>query len=92
MLAWIIAGIMAVTYLSGIQALSMPARHIIEHHTPDTVSETAEWDAFHAEAYAEYADVFTALYEGYETRWSKNGRLMLRNGGSGPYKFVAKGK
>jgi hypothetical protein len=79
---------MALVYISGVQALSMPARNITEHHSQDSITDAAEWDAFHAEAYEEYAAEFTALYNGYETRWSKNNRLMIRNGDSGPYKFV----
>lgn len=50
------------------------------------------WDAFHADAVEEYADEFTALFNSYETRWSKNNRLMIRSGNSGSFKFVAKGK
>lgn len=50
-----------------------------------------EWGAYHAEAKAEYADEFTALFNSYETRWSKNNRLMMRQGDSGSFKFVAKG-
>lgn len=54
--------------------------------TADTVEQ--EWQEYHAIAYAEYSDEFTALFNGYKTRWSRNGRLMLRNGDSGPYKFA----
>lgn len=54
--------------------------------------ELIEWDEYHAEAMAEYSDEFTALFNSYETKWSKNGRLMMRNGDSGSFKFVAKGK
>lgn len=34
---------------------------------------------------------FGALFNSYETTWSKNGRLMIRQGSTGPYKFVKKG-
>jgi hypothetical protein len=53
--------------------------------------EEQEWTEYHAEAMAEYADEFTALFNSYETKWSKNGRLMLRQGDSGSYRFVKKG-
>lgn len=49
------------------------------------------WVCYEDEAYSEYLDEFTALFNSYETKWSKNGRLMLRNGDSGSFKFVAKG-
>ena len=52
------------------------------------MTEDDEWDAYHAEAVSEYSAEFTALYRGYETKWSKNGRLMIRTGDSGPYRFV----
>ena len=52
--------------------------------------EQAEWSAYHAEAMAEYADEFTALFNSYETRIAKNGRMMIRTGNSGPYKFARK--
>lgn len=88
MLAWIIGGLMSIVFLSGITGMIPEPAQSIEHRTADNVSEADEWQEYHAIAYEEYADAFTALYEGYETRWSKNGRLMLRQGDSGPYKFV----
>ena len=54
--------------------------------------EQFTWEAFHSDAVEEYADEFTALFNSYETKWSKNGRLMIRQGDSGSFKFVAKGK
>lgn len=54
-------------------------------------SESEEWAEFNAIAFAEYADEFTSLFEGYETKWSKNNRLMLKRPGQS-FKFVAKGK
>lgn len=42
-----------------------------------------EWAQYHAEAVAEYADEFTALFNSYNYKVSKNGRSMI-NG-----KFVA---
>lgn len=88
MLTWITALVMSLVYLSGIGALSIPAHTVTAQHAPDSASEEHEWEAFHADAYAEYAAEFDALYSALETRWSKNGRLMMRTGDSGPYKFV----
>jgi hypothetical protein len=50
-----------------------------------------EWSEFHADAMQEYEDEFTALFNSYETKWSKNGRLMIRQGDSGSFKFAKKG-
>jgi hypothetical protein len=49
-----------------------------------------DWSAFHADAFAEYADEFTALFDSYETKWSKNNRLMIRVGDTGSYRFAKK--
>lgn len=54
------------------------------------LSDEQEWAAYHAEAMAEYADEFTALFNGYETKVAKNGRMMIRTGNAGPYKFARK--
>jgi hypothetical protein len=54
-------------------------------------SDDIEWDLYHSEAYDEYADEFTALFNSYETKWSKNNRLMMRAGDSGSFRFVKKG-
>jgi hypothetical protein len=40
------------------------------------------------QAATEFADEFTALFNSYECKWSKNGRLMIRQGDSGSFKFV----
>lgn len=50
-----------------------------------------EWDAYHADAYAEYEDEFTALFNSYETKVAKNGAMMIRKGNSGSFKFAKKG-
>lgn len=52
------------------------------------IPEELEWDQYHAEAYIEYADEFTTLFNSYETKWSKNGRLMIRQGDAGSFKFA----
>jgi hypothetical protein len=79
---------MSLVYLSGIQALTMPAGMLVGRETPVAETEEQEWQHFHAEAYDEYAAEFTALFNSYDVKWAKNGRLMLREGDSGPYKFV----
>lgn len=89
MIMWVISAVMALVFGLGIGGMVTAPNVGMTHQAPD-MTELQEWDAFHAEAYKEYHDSFTALYEGYETRWSKNGRLMMRNGDSGPYKFVRK--
>lgn len=55
------------------------------------VTEAQEWDMFHTDAFEEYADEFTALFNSIETKWSKNGRLMIRVGDTGSFKFAKKG-
>lgn len=53
-------------------------------------NEEYEWAAYHAEAMAEYADEFTALFNSYETKRAKNGAMMIRQGNSGSFKFARK--
>ena len=48
------------------------------------------WDDFHADALAEYADEFTALFNSYEVKRAKNGAMMIRQGDSGSFKFARK--
>jgi hypothetical protein len=50
-----------------------------------------DWAGYHAEAMAEYADEFTALFNSYETKRAKNGAMMIRVGDSGSFKFAKKG-
>ena len=54
--------------------------------------ELMTWSEFHAESYAEHADAFTAMFNSYEVKRSKNGRTMIRQGDSGSFKFVARAK
>lgn len=49
----------------------------------ECMCDRCEWDAYYGEAYCEYADEFTALFNSYTYKLSKNGRSMV-NG-----KFVA---
>lgn len=89
MLAWIMGLVMALVFLSGISGMvSQPALAAPRYVMSDENVEKLEWVKYEAEAYAEYSDEFTRIYNGYTTKWAKNGRLMMRNGDSGPYKFV----
>lgn len=89
MLAWFLGLVLSLVYLSGIHGMDVPA-HATEHNTPDVVNENEqdEWEAYHADAYSEYVAKFDALFNRYQIKRAKNGRLMLRDGDSGPYKFV----
>jgi hypothetical protein len=63
-------------------------------HLPElssVLTEAEEWELYELEAYAEYADEFTALFNSYEVKFSKNGRTMIRQGDSGSFKFAKKG-
>ncbi|MGC9439240.1 hypothetical protein [Streptomyces sp. WG5] len=92
MLAWIMALIMTLVFVSGITGMSTTPAPSTAQYAADNISDDDEWESFHSEAYAEHSEAFTALFNGYETRWAKNGRLMIRNGDSGPYKFVKRGQ
>jgi len=56
---------------------------IIPAANAEANAEELEWAEYHAEAKAEYEDEFTALFNSYTYKVSKNGRSMI-NG-----KFVA---
>ena len=61
--------------------------------TPATCEcDACEWDEYYGEAYSEYYDEFTALFNAIEYKRSKNGRSMVRRPGDKSFKFVAKGK
>lgn len=87
MLSWLLSLLLPFLLSGGVAAetILMPA------HTLPADNEEQEWAAYHAEALMEYEAEFTVLFQGYETKWSKNGRLMIRTGDAGPYKFVKKG-
>jgi hypothetical protein len=55
------------------------------------ISDEYDWELYGFEAYKEYLSEFDALFNSYETKWSKNGRLMIRQGNSGSYTFAKKG-
>lgn len=67
-----------------------PTSVVVETHV-DELDEDEEWAAFHAEAFEEYSDAFTQLFNSYEVKFSKNGRTMIRQGDSGSFKFAKKG-
>lgn len=48
-------------------------------------------DCCYDQAYLEYADEFTALFNSYEVKRAKNGALMIRSGNAGSYRFAKKG-
>lgn len=48
-------------------------------------------DCCYEEAYIEYFDEFTALFNSYEVKRAKNGAMMIRKGNSGSFKFAKKG-
>lgn len=54
------------------------------NYSPEVI-EAQEWAEYHEIAYREYEDEFTALFNSYSYKLSKNGRSMI-NG-----KFVAMG-
>jgi hypothetical protein len=92
MFAWIMGALMALMFISGITGMTSEPVPVTVQAVPDvvaeSVSEAQEWQEFHSMAYSEHSDEFTRIYNALETRWSKNGRLMMRNGDSGPYRFV----
>lgn len=47
-----------------------------------------EWSEFHADAYDQYADEFTALFNSYEIKRAKTGRIMIRPEGARSFKFA----
>lgn len=49
-----------------------------------------EWSAYYAEAYDEYADEFTALFNSYETKRARNGAMLIRSTNGGSYRFARK--
>jgi hypothetical protein len=55
------------------------------------VSEEQEWELYYQDAYYDYAEQFTNLFNSYETKRAKNGALMIRSGNSGSFKFAKKG-
>lgn len=49
------------------------------------------WECYEADAYDEYADAFTQLFNELECKRAKNGALMIRRGNQGSFKFAKKG-
>lgn len=61
------------------------------YYDPNESSEDAEeleWELYRSEARTEYAAEFTALFNSYETKRTKNGRVMIRQGNAGSFKFA----
>lgn len=52
------------------------------------VSESDEWDMYHAEAFQEYALEFDAIFDMIEFKVAKNGRSMVKGAYSTSFKFV----
>lgn len=50
--------------------------------------EEVTWDEFHEDAYNEYTNEFTALFNSYKTKRASNGVLLIRSGSSGSYRFA----
>ncbi|MFJ3084347.1 hypothetical protein ACIPJG_31965 [Streptomyces halstedii] len=88
MLAWILSLILPFFVMGG-EPFALDA--VISPAATSQVPEEQEWELYRGEAYEEYADEFTSLFNSYETKWSKNSRLMIRQNSTGPYKFVKKG-
>lgn len=57
-----------------------------------TYAPSQRWDDLsHDEYVTEYADEFTELFNSYETKVAKNGRIMIRTAGKGSFKFAKMG-
>ncbi|BET51739.1 hypothetical protein RGQ21_67210 [Kitasatospora aureofaciens] len=90
MIMWVISAVMTLVFGLGIGGMVTAPAVGMTHQTPDTTTvdytdpEDIEWSMHYSNA----VSAFDALYDSYETRWSKNGRLMIRQGNSGPYKFT----
>ena len=88
MLAWMLSLLLPFLGMGG-EPFTLDA--VVSPAVSSPVSEEQEWGEFYTLSYSEHEEAFTALFESYETKWSKNGRLMIRQGNAGPYKFVKKG-
>lgn len=91
MIALIAYVLAVVTSLLGtnadVQVVTIPAK---PSYAP-AISEAQEWDDYRDEYASHYSDVFTALFNSYETKVAKNGAMMIRRGNSGSFKFAKKG-
>ena len=47
-------------------------------------------ECYHFECFNEAADEFTALFNSYEIKRAKNGRMMIRSGHEGAFRFARK--
>ena len=60
--------------------------------SPDVIVIPAvvqEVTSIEQDAYDDAWCEFTNLFNSYETKWSKNNRLMMRKGSSGSFRFVS---
>lgn len=91
LVAMVIVGIMGIALI----ALSPEGDAIINEpliaSAPIIDDEAYEWSAYYVEAFNEYADEFTALFNAMEYKRAKNGASMIRRPGDKSFKFVAKG-
>ncbi|MEU0159035.1 hypothetical protein ABZ154_09385 [Streptomyces sp. NPDC006261] len=87
MIAWILSLVLPLSIATGGAPSAFTAVAALVT-TQSTQSEEDEWEEFHTLSHSEHAEAFDVLFNSYETKWSKNGRLMIRQGSTGPYKFV----
>lgn len=80
-IALVIRVLMALVIPTHADVVVIPER---PSYSPEIIEEQ-EWSEYHEIAYREYEDEFTALFNSYTYKLSKNGRSMI-NG-----KFVAMG-
>lgn len=72
---------------NGNEPESVPVPNVTSAPT-ECACDKCEWDDYYGDAYAEYCDEFTALFNSYTYKVSKNGRSMV----NGKFVAMAKGK
>lgn len=87
MIVAILVAILNLLTLTNVESAPVTVIPPMPYQAPDE----HEWDKYKFEAYWDYADEFTALFNSYETKRAKNGRLMIRQGSTGSFKFAKKG-
>lgn len=90
MIAYILGALLTFLGLSNSQADVIPP---MSTYAPSVIAyedDELDWFVYNLEAQTEYAAEFTALFNSYETKWSKNNRLMMKKPGDKSFKFVAK--
>lgn len=81
----ILSGLTGVTMIGASFAFDAPIPQVVV--IPPMPQVAPEIQDAYDDAWCE----FTNLFNSYETKWSKNNRLMIRQGDSGSFKFVKKG-